>query len=297
MTVAETVAPTYPPRERRIGIAAVFLAAVGLSSGSTLVKLAGAPGSVVGFWRLAFGAGIWAIINMASNTPMPWSVVRRVVPAGLLFGTNILLFFNAAKATRVANVEFIAALTPVLTVPLAYLVLHENVRWRPMLLGIPALAGVALIVFNGPPTGEQSLRGDLLALGAVVSWSFYLLATKRVRREVSTNQFMGTLSAVAALVVLPFAVATGEITDLTAKGWAMCVLLAIVTGTVSHGLIVWAQRHVELSIISVVQLAQPAMAAVWAWLLLDETVTSLQVVGMAIVLASLCLFTIMNARR
>jgi drug/metabolite transporter (DMT)-like permease len=299
VTAAALPAAAHVSARRSLGIFAVALAALGLSSGSSLVKLAGAPGSVVAFWRLAFGAAIWGAIILVTRTPMPLAVVRRVAPAGVLFGLNILLFFSAVKATRVANAEFIGTLTPVVTVPLAALVLREHVRWRPLVLGIPALFGVALIVFNAPARGEQSWKGDVLAVGAICTWSCFLLFTKWLRSttKVTTTQFMGTLSPIAAVVVLPFAAVTGDLVDLTPEGWAICVLLAFITGTAGHGLLVWAQRHVELSTISVMQVAQPALAATWAYLLLDESVEPVQLVGMAIVLGSLTIFTIANSRR
>jgi len=277
--------------ERNLGILAVILAVVGLSTGSSLVKLTGSPGSVVAFWRLVFGAVIWCALVAFSDRHVSWRTVRRVAPVGVLFGLNLLLFFSAVRATRVANAEFIGTLTPVLTVPLAALVFHERIRWRAISFGVVALAGVALIVFNAPARGEQSTRGDLLAVGAIITWSFYLLFARRLRQTIGTSEFMATVSVVAAIVVLPVAAGTGEIFGLTAKGWILCLVLGVVTGTIGHGLLQWAQRRVELSVISVLQVAQPAMATFWAWLLLDESVQPVQVLGMGVVIAALVGFT------
>ena len=74
-TPAETVRT-----ERRLGIVAVVLACVGLSCGSTLLKLAGAPGAVVAFWRVAFGAVIWNVILRVAGYRMTWAVLRRMLP-------------------------------------------------------------------------------------------------------------------------------------------------------------------------------------------------------------------------
>ena len=78
MTAAALPATAHASARRSLGIFAVALAALGLSSGSSLVKLAGAPGAVVAFWRLAFGAAIWGVIILVTRTPMPLAVVRRV---------------------------------------------------------------------------------------------------------------------------------------------------------------------------------------------------------------------------
>jgi drug/metabolite transporter (DMT)-like permease len=68
-------------------------------------------------------------------------------------------------------------------------------------------------------------------------------------------------------------------------------LLAILSGSAAHGLLVWAQRHVPVSHISVLQLAQPVLAASWAWIFLGESVGGVQGIGMVVVVASLALFT------
>ncbi|HEX9259923.1 MAG TPA: DMT family transporter [Acidimicrobiales bacterium] len=289
---AQAASTRTPAPTRNLGILAVVTAVVGLSTGSTLVKLTGSPGSVVAFWRLVFGGLIWFGLLLIGGKRISWRTFRRVAPIGALFGLNLLLFFSAVRATRVANAEFIGTLTPVITVPMAALVFHERIRWRALAFGGVAMAGVALIVFNAPARGSQSLRGDLLAVGAIITWSIYLLFARRLRESIGVVEFMATVTAVAAIVVAPLAASTGEMFSLTAKGWILCVVLGMVTGTIGHGLIQWAQRVVELSVITVMQVGQPALAAFWAWLLLDESVKGIQVAGMVIVLMSLLGFTL-----
>lgn len=294
MTVA--VAPAAAA-ERRLGIFAVVLAALGLSTGSTLVKLAGAPGSVVAFWRLLFGAAIWIGVLTATGTGPSAATIRRALPVGVAFGVNLAFFFTAVRATSVANVEFIAALTPIVMVPVAAAVLHERPQWRLLALALPAIVGVALVVFGSGGNSTGSRRGDLLALGAVAAWVTYLLLAKRRREGMALPELMAIVAVTAAVVVLPIGWSTGELTSLSAKGWAMCLLLAVITGTISHGLVLWAQQRVDLGTISVIQVSQPALAAGWAWLLLDETVTAVQALGMVVVLVSLAAFSLASARR
>jgi drug/metabolite transporter (DMT)-like permease len=54
----------------------------------------------------------------------------------------------------------------------------------------------------------------------------------------------------------------------------------------------WAQRHVDVSVISILALGQPGLAAFWAFVLLDESVRGIQIVGMAVVVLSLGAFTL-----
>jgi drug/metabolite transporter (DMT)-like permease len=130
----------------------------------------------------------------------------------------------------------------------------------------------------------------------VCTWVVFLLMTKRVRPHVSVTQFMATMSVFAALALLPLSIATGGMFALTGRAWAVAVTIAVVNGVLAHGLIVWAQRYVEVSTISMLQVTQPALAAMWAFLLLDESVAPWQFVGMAIVLAAIGAFSAASSR-
>jgi drug/metabolite transporter (DMT)-like permease len=93
-------------------------------------------------------------------------------------------------------------------------------------------------------------------------------------------------------VVAPFALATGKIGSLTASGWLLTLTLALLTGTISHGLLAWAQRHVDVSVISILALGQPGLAAFWAFVLLHESVRAVQIVGMVLVVLALGAFSV-----
>ena len=274
-----------------------MIAVVGLSAGSTMVKETGSRGAVVAFWRLIIGAGLWQIVLAATRTRVPFATWKRVAPAGALFGVNLVCFFTAVTLTRIANAEFIGTLAPVLVLPVAALLLHERIAGRTIGLGLIALCGVALVVFGSGRGGGHRLLGDALALAAVTTWSRYLLITKHIRAGVDTKAFMAVMTAVAAVVVLPFAIRTGELGDVSAKGWVLIVAMAVTSGMVSHGLLAWAQGRVPVSTISVMQLAQPGIATVWAYLFLDQRVRAIQVVGMAIVILAVAFVALGAARR
>jgi drug/metabolite transporter (DMT)-like permease len=63
-------------------------------------------------------------------------------------------------------------------------------------------------------------------------------------------------------------------------------------GVIAHTLLLIAQKSVPVGTIATMQVSQPALAAFAAWVLLGESVTGGQVVGMAIVLVSLMMYTV-----
>ena len=72
--------------------------------------------------------------------------------------------------------------------------------------------------------------------------------------------------------------------------------LIVLTGTAAHALIVFAQRSVPVATMSIMQAAQPALAVSWSMLLLGATIVPLQIVGMAVVVASLVTLTVLRTR-
>lgn len=304
--------------QRSLGIVAVLVAAVGLSAGSTMVKRADSPGAIVAFWRLSIGAALWLSLAAARGKLPTKAAWRTVAPAGLLFGVNLAFFFSAVTLTRVANVEFIGTLTPVLVVPAAALLLREHIEPRILGLAGLALAGVSLVVLASGRGGGHRWSGDLLTVGAVVTWSTYLLFTKRVRGRIDTTAFMSVMTTVAAVTVLPVAltahslldakvvnrrvsISVGALFHIPQHGWILIVVMAITSGVVSHGLLAWAQQRVAVSTISMMQVSQPGLATLWAFIVLGETVRPLQIVGMIVVVIAVALIawhaTLVPARR
>jgi drug/metabolite transporter (DMT)-like permease len=266
---------------------------VGLSLGSTLAKSSGSPGVVVAFWRFLIAAVLWhawiAIrgVRTGSARAVDARAWRAAAGPGIVFGINLACFFSGATRTPIAHAEFISALTPVVLIPVAAVVLKERVQRVAVAGGAVALAGVMLIL--GQTSSEAtSLDGDVLVVGAVVAWVVYLMTAKSARARLDTAAFMAVMTTAACLTALVIALVAdpGALVALTATGWAVVALLAVTAGTISHGLLTWAQSRVAVGTISMLQLAQPGLGVLWAATLLGEAVTPVQVLGMMIVLGA-----------
>jgi drug/metabolite transporter (DMT)-like permease len=122
------------------------------------------------------------------------------------------------------------------------------------------------------------------------------VSTRQFRRDMDVPTFMATICPIAALAVLPLAIANGDVFGLSGRGWAYTLILTFLTGVAAHGLNVYAQKTVPIGTIGIAQVAQPALAVVWAFLLLGEELQQWQVVGIAIVVSGLLAFIVMNER-
>jgi len=128
----------------------------------------------------------------------------------------------------------------------------------------------------------------------LVFWVAYLLLSKRARnRGVSTIEFMVCMAPLGLLTAGPIAalIAGDEIFGLDARGWLVVALLTFLTGVLAHALLVFAQKLIPIATIGVMQSAQPALAVLWGVIILGETVSSPQILGMVLVVVGLGLFT------
>lgn len=157
-----------------------------------------------------------------------------------------------------------------------------------------ALSPIFVRVSEAGPTATAfwpGLAGDALGVVTAVFYAGYLLAVKGLRdRGETTLHLMAVTSTVTALFLFPAALASGEpMLPASAVGWWMLVGLALVSHAAGQGLIAYALAHLPAAFSSVSLLFQPVMAALFAWLLLSESLAPLQVLGGTVVLVGIFL--------
>jgi drug/metabolite transporter (DMT)-like permease len=291
------------PDRTVVGIACVLGAVLTFSSSSSVVKWADAPGSVIAFWRMIGAVILWWVViagrRVITGRPAPsLATWRRVLPAGLFFGLNITLFFTAINHTSIAHAEFIAALSPLFLVPAGAVFFGERPNPRALAWGSVSVVGLAIVLGFGGNQGGASISGDALVLLVVGTWVGYLLTSRRARANVDIVDFMSTVMPIGLLTAGPLALLLDgdELWPLSADSWFAVALLSVLTGMLAHGLIVAAQRDVEVATIGILQVSQPALAVAWSYILLGEEIRFAQVPGMVLVIVGLAAFTLVSQR-
>jgi len=78
-----------------------------------------------------------------------------------------------------------------------------------------------------------------------------------------------------------------DLGNMTDGDWGRIIAMAIGPGIVGHGLMTWAQSHVDVTLASLLGLLSPVISTGLAWIILDQNLTMWQSVGAAVVLVSL----------
>ncbi len=297
--VSETIIPSDTPAglldadnsKLSLGIAATAVAVVIWGSASVLVKsIDGIDGVGISFYRLLFGTVLLSAIFFARGGRYTRSMLWTCVPGGIAFGLDILLFFSALRETSTANATVIGALQPILLLPLGVRLFGEVVDRRVMLWSFVAVAGTGVVVLGGTGLPQWSPRGDLLACGALLTWTAYFVASKTARAGLGAIEYFAGLTVVAFVIVAPFTFAIGaDVSPAATSDWLAIVAVTVFSGALGHVLLNWSHPHVPLQVMSLLTLLVPLVATTGAVLFLDEPVDGLQWAGMAVVLCALAL--------
>jgi drug/metabolite transporter (DMT)-like permease len=281
---------------RTLGAIAVVGVVLGFSLSSTLVKRAETPGVLVAFWRLSIATVVFNVYLRCTGRRITVLDVRQALVPGVFFGLNLAVFFAGATHNSVANAALIGSLAPFFIVPIGARLFGEFNDARALVFALIAFGGVALVLFSAPAVGDASLEGNVFGFVAMLLLVGFVVSTRHFRGDMDVAVFMATICPIAAVAVLPLAVANGDVFGLTAKGWIFTLLLTFISGVAANGLMVYAQRTIQIGTIAVAQVVQPAIAVVWSFLLLGETVRTGQVIGIAVATAGLAAFILINQR-
>lgn len=150
-----------------------------LVSTKVLLRYIGPESILVYRFALAYG-----LLLLACRDRLGWVGWRAESLFLGLGATGVTFYFwteNAAlQFTLSANVGLIVAIIPILTALLAHFVTRDEKFHPRLLLGfVFAAAGFVLIAYNGQRLHLNPL-GDLLALGAAISFSFYNVLIRKL---------------------------------------------------------------------------------------------------------------------
>jgi drug/metabolite transporter (DMT)-like permease len=277
--------PQAGPRATRLGVLAVLGPIAAFSVMNVVIKISHLAALTFAFYRLWMGAVVMIAVLAVTGRRLSWAIVRRAAFPGALFGVNLCFFFTALKLTSVADVLIIAALQPAITLMVAGPLFGERVTRHEVGWTVVSLGGVVLVVAGSSGTPVWSLEGDLWAVAALLAWTTYWLLSKRIRREVPALEYMTAVTVTAALVVTPVALLSGQ--SLAAR-WQdlLWLILFVAVAQGGHSLLAWSHVQMDVSISSLLILAEPVISAVAALIFLGEPLPALSIAGGVIAVLS-----------
>lgn len=238
--------------------------------------------------------GIW-FISPRRLFAKSWKDEGWLLLGGLTGGSFYFLTENTALGITLAcNVAFIVCTTPLLTTILALLI-YKKERGTPMLIGgsLIALAGVALVVYNGHFVLKLSPLGDFLSFLAALSWAFYGLIMRKLLHRYGTVFITRKIFFYGLLTILPaflFSPWQAKLSTLTQTS----VLLNLLFLGVIASLICFVVWNIILKRLGTIQASNyiylnPLATMVGSAFLLSEPITYMTVIGSGLILGGVYL--------
>ncbi|MEU0336996.1 EamA family transporter [Streptomyces sp. NPDC006193] len=260
------------------------------------------------FWRCALGLllllagrGVRPRVRPAAPAGPLRRRAGRAVAVGLGLAVFQTCYFAAVESTglAVATVVTLGA-GPVLIALGARLLLGERLGAGGVLSVAGGLAGLAVLTFGGSAATVRP-AGVLLALASAAGYGAMTLLTRRWGRNGGADASDTTVGvfAVTTLCLLPFAVHEGLLPHTAHPGRLLCLLLymAAVPTALAYALYFAGAAVVRSATVSVIMLLEPVTAAVLAVTLLGERLTATTTVGTLLLLGSVAVPAVGEARR
>ena len=287
VTTTSSGAATSAASESRDTTAGLFGAAVAVcawSAGTILAKGIEMGGLAIGayrFWMFSVLIVMWMAVR---RTPFSWRVMKQCAWGGVALGSDIALFFSAVKLTSIVNATIIGSLQPILVGVVAAKFFGETIRARDAAWSVVALVGVVVVIGASADDAVSDWRGDLLAVGALLSWSGYFIASKQSKAKMTSVEFTAGTSVWSGIICTPLGFLFGQDMSVpSAKNIGLLLVMIAVSGIVGHVLMNWSLVRIPLWVGSTFTLLIPVFSALLAWVFFDEGIRLVQGVAMAAV--------------
>ena len=234
-------------------------------------------------------AAIWLLVRGTGRRTLPprrdWGVVvllglvgHVAFQVGFIFGLDWTLTGNAA---------LLLSTSPVWVLVISFTMGRERFNLRILTGVLATLAGMAILISGGGQQIGAARVGDLLVLGAAVSWGAYTVFGRRLTRRRGALQ----MTAWTLWAGLPFIVLAG-VPDLVRLDWSGVSVQAwlgvVYAGVFAIALayLLWYRgvRVIGQNRTSVYQNLVPVVALLSAWLWLAETPSPQQLAGAGVIL-------------
>jgi drug/metabolite transporter (DMT)-like permease len=287
-----TIALPQPHHGHGKAYAALALGVFAIGWSAIFVRWSAVPGWTSAFWRMTLSQLVfvpWALAIRPSRSQRPSrAAIADAIIAGIFFAADLALFNTAVMLSSAANATLLGTNAPIFVALGAWLLYRDRPTRRfwvglaVSFLGMIAIAGTDVV--RHPHLG----LGDAFAVGGAACYAGYLLYVRRSRQEIDALHFSAISGVAASVTLLVICLVIGTpLAGYPARSWWALIGLALVTQVVGHLSVAYSLGRLPVSRTSIALLGQAPLTAMLAVPLLDERVTTLQVIGGALVLAGI----------
>ena len=264
----------------------------GYSFVSTKILLNDLPPVTIAFFRQVIAAVVLAVILYIKKlfVRMPAKDVFLLF-ASSFFGIVLYFLFEnmGLKYTTASNGSIIVAAVPIFTLITESLFYKFKITFRVIVCVIISIIGVFLVIFEkGLDFSSGYTKGNLLMIGAMVTWVIYTIICKSLTGKyngiVITAYQMGAASVLFIPLIIP---EFKQWQSLSAYSLANLLYLALFCSALAYYLYNAAVKGLGATVSSMFLNLIPVVSIIGGVLVLGETVSFIQIGGMLLIMFSL----------
>ncbi|MDX2137336.1 MAG: DMT family transporter [Chloroflexota bacterium] len=253
------------------------------------------PVTLLTIQLLASVAALWSA-TFALRIPFRRRDLRHGWTGMFEPGIAYLIGLLGVQFTTASNATLIAATEPFIILLLAVVFLREGITARTIVLLIASMIGVVLVSGAQPEQAAGSLTGDLLVFVGTAAAAVYVILSRKSVADVhplplaASQQSVGLL---IALLALPVALLLGEasqLSKLTVSSVAFAAFSGVVQYSLAFALYLTALKSIPATQAALYLTLIPVFGVGGAMLFLGERLSSVQMLGAAIVVLALVAF-------
>ncbi|MBM3115737.1 DMT family transporter [Jeongeupia naejangsanensis] len=295
---------TFGLSPQQLGLVLAFLSATGFATKAVFVKLAyrhGVDAVTLLTLRLGFALaliGAWRLVRQARGVAAPATPVSRS-DLGLLLLLGLLGYYLASLfdfiglVTVSASIErLVLYLYPTLTVLLSALFFRTPVTRRMIGALLLTYAGIAVVIGPGLAGAHADLAGLAWIVASTVAFALYLTFSPGVIKRIGSMRFTEAALTVSGAAMLIQYVLTRPLPLLFSQPWPVYGY-ALITALVATVLPIWmmaaAMARIGAGRAAIAGSIGPVITIILSLGILDESLSPLQWLGVAVVMAGVSL--------
>lgn len=271
-----------------------FVGIIAISFSSIFVRWSDADVAVIAMYRL--------FLTNLVMLPFIWPHRREMmrldfrqwallIASGVMLALHFLLWMGSLRLTSVASSTVILALEPILILAGSVWLFKAKIN-RMMLIGMGiALLGSIIIGAGDFQVAGTALKGDILSLLGTMAVAVHMLLGQFLRTGLSAFSYNFWVFLVAACTFAVYNLFMGHaFGGYAALEWGIFLLLAIVPTIFGHYLFNWLLQYMNATTVSMGVLGEPVFSSLLAWMLLGESLSTLQMSAGVVILFGVWIF-------
>lgn len=279
---------------RSQAVMALVCGVTAISTGAILVKLADAPALVIAAYRVGLAALILVPVAAwqarSELRSLTRSDVKIAALAGLFLALHFAFWVSSLQFTSIANSVVLVNTSPLWVGIFSPLIIREKIHRRVVLSILLSIFGAFIIGYGDYSLGGDELRGDVLALAGGLCMAGYLLMGRKLRRKLSLIAYISLCYGSAAMILWITVILFGfPVWGFGGQTIAAFFCMAIFPQLIGHSCYNWALKYFSASFIAVSLLGEPVGSTFLAYLIFNEGLTFLKVIGGVFILTAIVL--------